>query len=153
MKILKQISKPWNLSETRVPVFQPALSHVEAKGFCCIINSVCTRGCGSLARGTLLWNVVPEKVTTALPPSIIFWREEAQSRRQTFCGLLGDGLHSAYTSLWCGLKGKKVRAVRQPVSLHLLQLIYDKQKPSKRKIPMLSLSYIFYRLRTSTSKF
>lgn len=52
----------------------------------------------------MLWIAVPGNLTSALPPSTVFWREEALSRRQTLCGFWG----MVYIALvLCGVVGKQ----------------------------------------------
>lgn len=127
MKKIRQIPKPWNLLETSFP----ASPHPHGtKCFCHVINSVSTRSCGPPSRRrTPLWNGVPENLTSALP----FWRKQ----KADSLWVVGDGLHSTYISLWCGLKGRKLEHFNSP-SLSLACSLYrpwrnlvKKQTPKK----------------------
>lgn len=60
--------------------------------------------------------------------------ERGSPEQKALCGLLGDGLHSAYTSLWCGLKEEKVGTFQQPFSVSVSCSLHSKdRKPSKKR--------------------
>lgn len=138
---IKQTSNPWNLSETRVLVPQPALTHMEAKCFCHIINSVFTRNCGSLVRGTLLWNAVPGNLTSALPPSTIFWRGSTEQKAD--CGLRGMVYITHFFVVW--LEGGE----SWNISTKFLSLVAYKGQGQTTKIDKLTSSLPWLLLSSS----